>query len=62
VAVSAAEVDTPAAPKILGFTAIIYAMVRKVVRPPRRSVESELPRCEYLKNLSISYSSDLKPT
>ena len=52
VAVSAALNGIPAASIIAGFTAMMYAMARNVVRPPITSLETALPRSDILKNLS----------
>ena len=52
IAVSAALNGIPAASIIAGFTAMMYAMARNVVRPPMTSLETVLPRSDILKNLS----------
>lgn len=53
VAVSAASNGMPATTIIDGLTAMMYAMARKVVRPPRTSCPTVLPRSLTLKNAAI---------
>ena len=52
VAVSAASNGTPATTSIFGFTAMMYAIARNVVKPPMISFPIVLLRSEILKNES----------
>ena len=54
VAVSAASNGMPASERIVGLTAMMYAIAKKVVRPPIISELKEDLRSEILKNLSTS--------
>ena len=55
VAVKIAPVSIPVAPRMLGLTARIYAMVMKVVRPAMTSVFTSVPCSFSLKKFSIVY-------